>query len=259
MENEEKPENPKQNVLEHDHSPEAIDKRLNLNHQHGGMGDFVLGSVDGAVTTFAIVSGVAGANLSLNVAIVLGLANVAADGFSMAASNYLKAKSDRQNLERYRQIERKHIQQVPEGEREEVRQIYASKGFTGEALENAVNTITADQNRWVDTMLKEEWGLSLHPPSPVRSGTITFVAFLLAGMIPLAPLFLTQILEGDFILLISAVATGITFLIIGALRGGLANQSKLAGAVETLLVGGTAAGLAYVVGALLRRMVEETV
>ena len=78
------------------HSEEAIAARLAGATRHSYLGDFVLGAVDGAVTTFAIVAGAAGAGLSSGVAIVLGLANVLADGFSMAAGNFLKAKADHQ-------------------------------------------------------------------------------------------------------------------------------------------------------------------
>ena len=82
------------------HTQEAIAARILATTSHSYLGDFVLGAVDGAVTTFAIVAGAAGAGLSNGVVAVLGLANVAADGFSMAAGNYLKARADQQNLDR---------------------------------------------------------------------------------------------------------------------------------------------------------------
>lgn len=83
----------------------------------------------GAVATFAIVAGGAGAGLSNGVVLVLGLANVLADGVSMVAGNYLKARSDLQLLERFRRMKEMHIEQIPQGEGEEIRQIYLVKGF----------------------------------------------------------------------------------------------------------------------------------
>ena len=240
--------------LEHEHSPEAIAQRLHSNVEHQGLGDFVLGAVDGTVTTFAIVAGVAGADLAAGIALVLGLANVLADGFSMAVSNYLKSRSDSQILEHYRRIEEKHIDRAPEGEREEIRQIFAAKGFSGEVLEEVVNVIASDRRRWVDTMLTEEWGLPITPRSPFRAAGITFLAFVLAGLIPLLPMFLASSLEARTTFAISALATAMTFAAIGALRGKISNQSMLVSGVSTLSMGGAAAGLAFAVGLLLRQM-----
>ena len=74
--------------------------------------------------------------------IILGFANLLADGFSMALSNYLGTKSDPERVDQARQDEERHIAQVPEGEREEIRQIFAGKGFSGETLEKIVGVIT---------------------------------------------------------------------------------------------------------------------
>ncbi|MCI0361700.1 MAG: VIT1/CCC1 transporter family protein, partial [Planctomycetaceae bacterium] len=159
--------------LQSEHTPEAIKHRIAAATQHSYLGDFVLGAVDGAITTFAIVAGSAGAGLSNGVVFVLGLANVLADGFSMAAGNYLRARSEQQLVARFRRMEEMHIDHIPDGEREEVRQIYRNKGFEGAALDNIVEVITQDRRQWVDTMLTEEWGLQLTPPTPWRAGLAT--------------------------------------------------------------------------------------
>ena len=156
--------------LKREHTDEAIARRLAAAKSHSYLGDFVLGAVDGAVTTFAIVAGAAGAGLSNGIVLVLGLANVLADGFSMAAGNFLRARSDQQLLEQFRLMEEAHIDRIPEGEREEIRQIFRGKGFDGEMLERVVQVITEDRQQWVNTMLTEEWGLRLEPPSPWRAG-----------------------------------------------------------------------------------------
>lgn len=238
--------------LEHEHTVDAIRARLLSDERQGALGDFVLGAVDGAITTFAIVSGVAGAGLTAGVALVLGLANVLADGLSMAVGNYLKARSDHQMVSRYRRMEERHIQQFPEGEREEIRQIFAAKGFEGEILERIVTVIADDPGRWVDTMLTEEWGLPLRPPSPSRAAMITFLAFVLAGLVPLAPLPFSQLMGASATFLASAVATAVTFLAIGAVRGKVVHESMLRCSLETLGMGGTAAFVAYAVGYALR-------
>lgn len=234
------------------HTPEAIERRIASARQHSYLGDFVLGAVDGTVTTFAVVAGTAGAGLSSGVAIVLGLANVAADGFSMAVSNYLKSRADRQIVDRFRTMEEMHIDEIPDGEREEIRQIFAGKGFDGPILDEIVRVITRDRQQWVDTMLTEEWGLQLESPSPLRAALTTFVAFVMAGLIPLAPLFFAAWFAASETFFVSAVLTGITFFSIGVIRGRLADRNTLRTGVETLAIGGTAAALAYLVGVWLK-------
>jgi VIT1/CCC1 family predicted Fe2+/Mn2+ transporter len=248
---------PAQTSLRSEHTKEAIARRLQAARQHSYLGDFVLGAVDGAVTTFAIVAGAAGAGLSNGVVLVLGLANVLADGFSMAAGNFLRARSDQQHLERFRRMEEAHIDRIPEGEREEIRQIFRGKGFDGEILERIVKVITEDRQQWVDTMLTEEWGLQLQPPSPWRAGLATMAAFVLAGLVPLLPLlFMLQRSAGDSFAA-SCVFTGLAFLVIGLIRGRTADEHPVKASVETLFVGGSAAVVAYFVGWLLEGLASR--
>ena len=108
--------------LEHEHTREAIRARLNAENHPNYLRDWVYGGIDGAITTFAVVAGVVGAGLSSKVILILGVANLLADGLSMAASNYSGTKTEVDELARYREIEERHIDQEPDGEREEVRQ-----------------------------------------------------------------------------------------------------------------------------------------
>ena len=234
--------------LQHEHTREAIARRLAAARQHSYLGDFILGAVDGAVTTFAIVAASAGARLSNNVVLILGLANVLADGFSMAAGNYLRARSDQQLLKRFRSMEESHIEHIPKGEEEEVRQIFRGKGFEGEILEKIVEVITRDRQQWVDTMLTEEWGLPLDPPSPLRAGLATFAAFVVAGMIPLMPALVVRHAQSNATFLVTSLLTGGTFFVIGWLRGMFVDRRPFLAGMETLLLGGSAAAVAYFAG-----------
>ncbi len=246
------PEQDEHTALHEEHTREAIAARLAMATNHSYLGDFVLGAVDGAVTTFAIVSGVAGAGMSHGVAIILGLANILADGFSMAVGNFLKSKSEHQIVERARRTEGKHIDRHPDGEREEIRQIFENKGFEGELLEQITTTITSDRERWIDTMITEELGLQLQPPEPFKAGLVTFVSFLLAGLVPLLPFLFGKSISEENTFLASIIATALTFCGIGVFKGRVLKQPLIESTLETLFVGGAAAVLAYLVGAILK-------
>jgi len=234
------------------HKKKAISIRLAKKLRHSYLGDFILGAIDGTVTTFALIAGVAGAGLRTEIAFVLGLANLLGDGFSMAVGNYLRVKSDRQLVERARKREALHIEVIPEGEREEVRQIFAKKGFKGRILEEAVSIITRDKKRWIDTMITEEHGLSLETPSPIRASLVIFSAFCALGLVPLLPLLMFSSWPDAQLFLACATLTAMAFLSIGMIKGFIVQRSIIFSGLETLIVGGAAATLAFLVGTMLK-------
>jgi vacuolar iron transporter family protein len=235
------------------HTPSAIRDRLQAGPAHSYLRDFLYGAVDGIVTTFAVVSGVAGAGLSSGVVIVLGAANLFADGFSMAVSNYLATRADRQLVERARQIEERHVDLFPEGEREEIRQIFSAKGLLGEDLEQVVAAVTSNRRRWIDTMITEEYGLPVEGPSPIRAAAVTFGAFILMGALPLIS-FIHALFSASPIepYLASSIVAAMSFFIVGAIKGRFVLQKWYWAGAETLAVGGGAALLAYAAGVLLK-------
>ena len=231
---------------DHGHSPDEIAARIGRPEGRGVLRDLIYGGIDGSVTTFAIVAGVAGAGLSPFVIVALGLANVLADGFSMAAGNYSGAKADRDNLKRVRAVEHRHIEENPVGERLEVVEILSQMGLTGDLLEEAADAITADRERWVNLMIDGEYGLGGTAPHPMRSAIATFMAFLVAGLIPLLPFLLG--LDDAFTL--SAVMTLCVFFAIGTVKSVWSLTPWWRSGLETLLIGGLAASMAYFVGTL---------
>ncbi len=178
---------------------------------------------------------------------ILGAANLFGDGFSMAAANYSGTKAEIEEYEEVRRMEERHIELAPEGEREEIRQIFAGKGFTGEALESAVDVITAKRERWIETMMTEEHGLPLVSRSPGKAAIMTFLAFILCGSIPLLPF----IAGAPASIWASTTMTGFTFFAIGSLRSHWSPAPWWRAGIETFLIGITAAAIAYLVGVVL--------
>lgn len=240
-----------------EHTKDAIAARLKQGPDYSYLRDFIYGATDGAVTTFAIVAGVVGANLSDTIIIILGLANLLADGFSMAVSNYLATKAEHQQREHAKETEKRHIRMFPEGEREEVRQIFASKGFKGEDLERAVDVITSDMDSWVNSMIQDEHGIALDGPDPLKTGSITFLAFFTIGSIPLLAFFADWLLPVNITspFTISIILTGLAFFIIGSIKARFVSLNWLISGAETVLIGGTAAFIAYFVGYLLHLLI----
>lgn len=232
--------------LEHDHTREAIGARLACETRNNYLRDWIYGGIDGAVTTFAIVAGVVGADMSSVVVLVLGLANVLADGFAMAASNYTGTQAERDDYDRLLAVERRHIAMVPAGEREEIRQIFAAKGFSGDDLERIVAVITSDDARWARTMMVEEYGLSPTPKSPLLAAFSTFVAFVLCGLAPLV----AYLAMGG--LLPCVIGTGLVFFSIGAIKSRWSLLPWWRSGLGTFAIGMCAAAIAFGVGFGLR-------
>ena len=236
------------------------------NHIHGQsklfhrfqeyIGEFIYGGIDGSVTTFAVVAGAAGAQLESSVVIILGFANLIADGFAMSVGSYLSTKSEKQNYQKHKNIEYWEVDNLPETEREEIREIYAAKGFEGELLEKVVDQITADKDRWVDVMMKEELEMAEENKSPFKMGLVTFISFLLLGLVPLIVYVIDYTVGyGADLFTSSAIMTFVIFALIGWAKSYVTNTSRIRSIFETLFLGGSAAVLAYFVGDVLEKII----
>ncbi len=233
--------------LEHSHTDDAITRRLSNPPSQSYLRDWIYGGIDGTVTTFAIVSGVVGGKLSSLVILILGFANLLADGFSMAASNYLATKSELDRYCHYKAVEKKHIDTVPEGEKNEIRQIFKNQGVKENDLDTMVEIITNNKPLWIKTMLQEEYGLPLSIRSPFKSSLFTFLSFILFGMIPLIP----YVFGFSNAFRAACLFTGITFFIIGSIKGYWSLKSWYYSGFETLVIGTVTAVLAYYIGSFL--------
>ncbi|MEP2532075.1 VIT1/CCC1 transporter family protein [Shimia sp.] len=233
-------------MKEHGHSQTEVEARIGAPPGRGYLRDVVYGGIDGSVTTFAIVAGVAGAGLSPVIIVALGLANVLADGFSMAAGNYSGTKAELDHAQRLRAVEQRHLEENPQGELREIREILRLKGLEGDVLEAAANAIAANEEAAIQLMLEGEYGLAGVDPHPMRAAVATFLAFLVAGLVPLLPFVFGMLNAFGW----SATMTGVVFFIIGALKARWSPEPWWRSGCETLAIGGAAAGIAFAVGSL---------
>src|SRR5574341_612537 len=201
--------------------------------------DFTYGSIDGAVTTFAIVAGAIGSTLSPSIVLIFGFANLFGDGFSMAIGNYLAAKTRMEYIEKEKRREEWEIDNLAEQERQEIRDIYANKGFKDELLEELV--LIEGKRRPMDTAIS------------------TFTGFNIIGIIPLVPFVFFFITESNLsssdAFQYSVIFTAIAFFLVGIMKGRIVKRSLFKSGIYTLAVGGIAAMVAYVVGYLLSLVV----
>lgn len=216
--------------------------------------DFVYGGIDGAVTTFAVVAGVQGANLPVAVVLILGFANLLADGVSMAVSKYSGDKAEKERIQRIRRLEYKSIRDNPQEEREEIEDILRDHGFAGQALASATQVITKDKDVWVDIMMKHEFDVVEEAIYPLKGARTTFLAFNLVGLIPLLgyifkPLFPVST---NAIFFVTTVCTMLALFIVGTVKTRFTDETWWKAGCKTVLLGGVAASLAYLVGYLLR-------
>jgi len=234
------------------------DDHESLHHaSHRYIGDVVYGSLDGIITTFAVVNGVTGANLSPGIVVILGLANLLADGLSMGVGAFLSLKSEKEYFDQERRREGWEVDEYPAEEREELVEIYESQGYSKEDAETIVTIQAKNRERLVDAMMIHELGLNVDERVPFKSAVATFVSFIIAGSVPLLAYFggLIFDLSPSLQFGLSVVMTAGSLFVLGAAKVLITELRWFRSGLETLVVGGIAASVAFLVGYGLRGIV----
>lgn len=237
--------------IEHEHEPLAIRERLTAGPKVSYLRDWVYGGIDGAVTTFAIVAGAVGADLSWRVVLIMGTANLLADGFSMAAANYTGTRAEIEDYNRLRTMEERHLRDHPQGERKELVEIFRMKGYDGRELDAMVDLVSQNRDYWLDVMMVEEHGLSSVQRSPMQAAVATFIAFFICGAVPLIPFLLP--IENQALL--ATIMTAVTFFAVGSMKARWSLVAWWRSALETLAIGMGAALVAYALGEGLAKLI----
>ncbi len=221
------------------------------------LGEFVYGGIDGSVTTFAVVAGSAGAELSVSVVLILGFANLLADGFAMSVGAYLSTRSELDNYHKFLRRIEKGIDQHPSLAESDLEEIYSNKGFSGTLLKEVVALVKKDKQLWINTLMIEKLEMLPEQKSPVIMGAVTYLSFVCIGLIPLlAYLFgMGMDVPANELFIWSCALTFVAFAGIGILKAYITKKSILRGLFETLALGGIAALVSYYVGDVLEKMI----
>jgi len=212
--------------------------------------DLILGMSDGLTVPFALAAGLAAAFSDHMTVVIGGLAEIVAGAISMALGGFLAAQSQVEHYRSELAREERETEETPGEERAEVWRIFRGYGLHGEALEQATDAVTAERDAWVRFMMREELGLEEPTPgtavwSAVRIGG----AYVAGGLIPLAPYAFP--VPVSTALGWSSVVTLIALAGFGAVKGRYTGVPALRAAFQTALVGGAAAGVAFVVARAL--------
>jgi VIT1/CCC1 family predicted Fe2+/Mn2+ transporter len=205
---------------------------------------------DGLTVPFALAAGLAGAVSNHWLIVIGGLSEVAAGSIAMGMGGYLAAKSDADSYRAEMQRERQEVLEVPDVERQEVAQIFSQYGLRGQPLQAAVAAISADNEVWVQFMMREELGLEEPDPKRALRSSLTIAgSYIGGGILPLLPYFWPTSITTSLIL--SAVITAIALAIFGWVKGKFTGVAPARSAFQTVLVGGLAAGSAYLIARLI--------
>jgi VIT1/CCC1 family predicted Fe2+/Mn2+ transporter len=213
----------------------------------------VYGGMDGIVTTFAVVAGVNGASLSAGVVLILGFANLLADGLSMSIGDYLSTKSEQEYRRAERAREAWEVEHYPEGEKKELREVYEAKGIPASDARQMVETVSRHPEAWVDIMMVEELSILPDEESPLKNALFTFVSFAVFGFVPLITTILARFVPflAANAFPVSAGMVAVTLFSLGAVKTRITGRPWLSSGIETLVVGGITAAAAWGVGKLL--------
>jgi VIT1/CCC1 family predicted Fe2+/Mn2+ transporter len=216
--------------------------------------DIVIGMADGLTVPFALAAGITGVVASTNsthIVVTAGLAEIAAGSIAMGLGGYLAAKTDTEHYASELDREYRETVELPEIETEEVAKVFRDYGLTDEQMAPIVSTITANQKKWVDFMMRFELGLE--PPDPARaarSAVTIAAAYIAGGFVPLAPYMIIR-QDVNLALIYSVIVTLLALFGFGAVKGHFTGVQPVRGGMQTVVVGGLAAAAAFMIARLI--------
>ncbi|MFZ0533530.1 MAG: VIT1/CCC1 transporter family protein [Anaerolineales bacterium] len=212
--------------------------------------DIVIGMSDGLTVPFALAAGISGAGVATHIVVTAGLAEIAAGSIAMGLGGYLAARTDFEHYLSEQGRENYEIDNLPEKEKGEVTDVFRNYGLKDAQIAPIVDAMTHDRKQWLDFMMRFELGLEAPNPKRARSSALTIgLSYVVGGFIPLSPYILIH--QISIALIVSVVVTLIALFLFGYIKGRFTGLKPLRGGLQTVLVGGLAAGVAYLLARLI--------
>lgn len=211
--------------------------------------DVVIGMSDGLTVPFALAAGVSSAVSSNAIVTTAGIAEVIAGSIAMGLGGYLAGKTEWDHYKSELAKEYYEVENIPEREKEEVKEIFAEYGFSNTSQIMLAEELAKDKDKWVKFMMKFELGLEQPDPNRASKSAATIgISYIVGGLIPLSPYFFTQTPNEG--LKISAIITLICLFLFGYFKSKVTGQPLLAGATKVMIIGALAAAAAFGVAKL---------
>lgn len=232
-------------------TPQELEAHRRLHRAGSRLSDVILGGQDGIVNILGVVLGVAAASANSRIVIAAALATTFAESLSMAAVAYTTNVADRDFYESQVEREKDHIRRFSAIEREEIRRIYEAKGFAGKTLDEIVDTITSDEQRWVDVMLAEELKVApVERSGHIKTAIIVGFAAVIGSLIPVAPFFGLPVWYAVYG---SVALAGTSLFIVGAYKASVTVGVWWKSGLQLLGIGLVAALVSYAIGKVIMR------
>lgn len=215
-----------------------------------GLSDIILGGQDGLVNVLGVILGVAAATSDPNIVLVAGLAATFAESVSMGAVAYTSTLADADYYDSEKERELRHIEQVPTLEKDEIRRIYAQKGFAGDLLERIVDTITISPDVWVAVMMSEEHQLApIDRRIALKSAVVVGFSAIIGSLIPLVPFMFLPVSMG---MLVSVTITALVLFAVGVYKARVTVGKPFKSGMEMALIGTLSAMVGFAVGVIFK-------
>ena len=212
--------------------------------------DIVIGMSDGLTVPFALAAGISGTGAATHIVVTAGMAEIVAGSIAMGLGGYLAAKTDFEHFTTEQQRENWEIDHLEEKEKEEVAEIFRNYGMTDVQIAPILVSMTKDRKQWLDFMMRFELGLETPDPKRARVSALTIgISYIVGGLIPLSPYILIQ--DISIALTISVIVTLIALFLFGYIKGRFTGTKPLKSGLQTVFVGGVAAGVAFLLARLI--------